>query len=191
MLKVTNKTFKVVKMGKWLVIISVLAGAQTHASPTHTHAHTHEYLTTDPHLLAQIGAYSFTVADDVQKVIEHILQDTSADPLEIFEHLEIIGDQTNNKNIQKLVKFIRTIIVEITKKVRANKENKALNDDQMEVAIKGIILKYATQMGTLKLINPVEKSFASMSKTTKKAKLDELEVRIEKSRFHNKYFGEL
>ncbi len=166
-------------MGKWLVIISML---------TSMHESTCSYLQTDPEVLNSIGTLSFTTSEDMMKVINSILTDPNVDPLEILEHLDAIGLKTNNKNIQKLVKYIKTLIIEISKKIDANKTSKALNDAQMEVAIKGIILKCATTSGTLNLVAPVEKTLGSMDKTTKKQTLDELEERIKRSRFHNKYF---
>ncbi len=180
MLNLKNKTFKIIKLGKWLVIIGML---------TSVHTYTKSSLQTDPLILATIGALSFNKPEDMSYVINSILTDPTVDPLEILEHLETIGIQTSNKNIQKLVKYIKTLIIEITKKIDANKINNALNDAQMEVAIKGIILKCASNSGTLNLVSPVEKSLSSKSKQEKKQILDELEERIKNSKYHHKYFS--
>jgi len=171
MLKLENKRFKVMKMGKWLVIVSML---------THISAHAEDYLQTDPQLLAKIGAFSFNTPDHAMAVIEAIITNPNTDPLEILEHLEEIGNTTNNETIKVLVTFIKNLIIELTKE-----ENKNKNDAQK----KSIILKHACKnKKTLDLINPVDKMFDNYTKETRKQLILELEQRIKKSRFHHKYF---
>ena len=159
-----NKTVKQSNLKKKLFILGLfitsLQSVMIHAEQASNELYTQHHAKAKHPILAEIVALSFDKPQDVQKVIEHILNDETLDPLEILEHLEETGNKTGNKNIKKLVSFVRALIIELT-----NAQIKT------ESEAKKIVLKIATKEGALKLIDPVQKALASLDKKNQGRKI--------------------